>query len=159
MSRTVGVKVSHQEHFLFAFHQETFKLGIFKICDGMMEKLLYQESIHAAYFPFSITFLWWMVLAGFSFERLSTGFCSQVPHSLMPEVLLVLLTLNCRTLNALNSRHMMPRTMCCDSICMVAEVWCCSEHHLWLFDGGLLVEAYTAMYCYRAVISEVAKTT
>ena len=31
--------------------------------------------------------------------------------------------------------------------------------YLWLFDGGLLVEAYTAMYCYRAVISEVAKTT
>ena len=28
-----------------------------------------------------------------------------------------------------------------DSVCTVAEVWCCSEHYLWLFDGGLLLEA------------------
>ena len=27
----------------------------------------------------------------------------------------------------------MPRTMCCDPICAVAEVWCCSEHYLWLW--------------------------
>ena len=30
----------------------------------------------------------------------------------------------------------MPQTMCWDPICTVAEVWCCSEHYLWLFDGG-----------------------
>ena len=54
---------------------------------------------------------------------------------------------------------MMPRTMCCDPICTVAEVWCYSEQYLWLFDGGLLVEVYTAIYYYRAFISEVAKTT
>ena len=53
----------------------------------------------------------------------------------------------------------MPRTICCDPICTVAVVWCFSDHYLWLFDGGFLVEAYTAMYCYRKVISEVAKTT
>ena len=57
------------------------------------------------------------------------------------------------------SRHMMPRTMCCDPICTLAEVCCCSEHYLWHFDGGLLVEVYTTVYCYRVVISEVAKTT
>ena len=49
--------------------------------------------------------------------------------------------------------------MCWDPICTVAEVWCCSEHNLWLFDGSFLLEAHTAMYCYHAVISEVAKTT
>ena len=53
----------------------------------------------------------------------------------------------------------MPQTMCWDPICTVAEVWCGSEHYLWLFHGGLLLEAYTAMYCYCAVISEVATTT
>ena len=49
--------------------------------------------------------------------------------------------------------------MCCDPICTVAEVWCCSEHYLWFFDGDFLLEAYTATYCFRVVISEVAKTT
>ena len=29
--------------------------------------------------------------------------------------------------------------------------------YLWLFDGGFLVEG--AVYCYRAIFSEVAKTT
>ena len=29
----------------------------------------------------------------------------------------------------------MPRTMCLDPICTVAEVWCCSEHYLWQFLG------------------------
>ena len=53
----------------------------------------------------------------------------------------------------------MPRTMCWDPVCTVAEVWCCSQHYLWLFDGSFLVEAYSAAYCYRVVISEVAKTT
>ena len=53
----------------------------------------------------------------------------------------------------------MPQAMCWDPICIVAEVWRYSEHYLWLFDGGFLLEAYTAMYCYRAVFSEVAKTT
>ena len=43
-------------------------------------------------------------------------------------------------------------------VCTVAEVWCCSEHYLWLFDSGFLLEAYTAMYCNCAVIYEVAKT-
>ena len=43
----------------------------------------------------------------------------------------------------------MPQTMCCDPIC--------SEHYLWHFDGGFLLEAYTAVYCYRVVISQVAK--
>ena len=31
----------------------------------------------------------------------------------------------------------MPQTMCWDSVCTVAEVWCCSEHYLWPFDGSL----------------------
>ena len=31
--------------------------------------------------------------------------------------------------------------MCWDSVCTVAEVWCCSENYLWLFDGGFLLEA------------------
>ena len=57
----------------------------------------------------------------------------------------------------------MPRTMCRDPNCTVAEVWCCSEHYLWLFDGSILLDAYTYtlynIHCYRAVISEVAKTT
>ena len=30
-----------------------------------------------------------------------------------------------------------PRNMCWNSISNFAEVWCCSEHYLWLFDGGL----------------------
>ena len=47
--------------------------------------------------------------------------------------------------------------MCRDPICNVAEVWCCSELYLWLFDGGFLVETYTAVYRYRAVFSEVTK--
>ena len=29
----------------------------------------------------------------------------------------------------------------------------------WLFDGGFLVDAKTAVYCYRTIFSEVAKTT
>ena len=29
----------------------------------------------------------------------------------------------------------------------------------WLFDGGFLVEAQAAVYCYRAFFSELAKTT
>ena len=52
----------------------------------------------------------------------------------------------------------MLRAMCCNSICTAAEVWCCSEHYLWISDGGFLLEAYTAVYCYHVVISEVAKT-
>ena len=51
----------------------------------------------------------------------------------------------------------MPQTMCWDPVCTVAEVWCCSEHYLWPFDGSFLLEAYTAVYCHRAVISEVAE--
>ena len=43
------------------------------------------------------------------------------------------------------SGGLMPRTMCRDPICTVAEVWCCSEHYLWLFDSGFLLEAHTAM--------------
>ena len=27
----------------------------------------------------------------------------------------------------------MPWTMCWDPVCTVAEVWCCSEHYLWLW--------------------------
>ena len=27
--------------------------------------------------------------------------------------------------------------MCWGPICTVVEVWCCSEHNLWLFDGSL----------------------
>ena len=53
----------------------------------------------------------------------------------------------------------MPRTMCGDLFCTVAEVWCCSELYLWLSDEGFLLEVYTAVYCCRAVISEIAKTT
>ena len=47
----------------------------------------------------------------------------------------------------------MPRALCRDHICTVAEVWCCSEHYLWLFDCGFTLEAYTAMYCFRVVFS------
>ena len=36
-------------------------------------------------------------------------------------------------------------------ICIIAEVWCCSEHYLWLLEDDFLLEAYTAVYCYRAV--------
>ena len=36
--------------------------------------------------------------------------------------------------------------LCWDPICTVADAWCCSEHYLWLFDGGLLLEPYTAVY-------------
>ena len=52
-----------------------------------------------------------------------------------------------------------PRNMCWDPICNVAESWCCSEHYLWLFDGGLYLNPFTAMYCCRAVVSEDPKTT
>ena len=31
------------------------------------------------------------------------------------------------------SRCLMPRTMCWDPVCTVAEVWCFSEHYLWLW--------------------------
>ena len=34
---------------------------------------------------------------------------------------------------------MLPRTMCSDPVCTVAEVWSYSEHYLWLFDGSFLV--------------------
>ena len=46
----------------------------------------------------------------------------------------------------------MPETICWGPICAVAEVWCCSEHYLWLFDCGFFLGAYTGMYCYHAVI-------
>ena len=49
--------------------------------------------------------------------------------------------------------------MCWDPICTVAEVWCCSEHYLWLFGGGLYLDPFTAVYCCRAVVSEDAKAT
>ena len=49
------------------------------------------------------------------------------------------------------SGGLMPQTMCWDTICTVAEVWCCSEHYQWLFDGGFILEVQTAVYCYRAV--------
>ena len=45
----------------------------------------------------------------------------------------------------------MPQSMCWDPICTVAEVWRCSEHYLWLFVGGFLLEGYTAVYCYCPV--------
>ena len=48
--------------------------------------------------------------------------------------------------------------MCWDPVCNVAEVWCCSEHYLWLFDGNLYLEPFTAVYCCHAVVSEDAKT-
>ena len=52
----------------------------------------------------------------------------------------------------------MPRTMCWGPICTVAEVWCCTEHYLWLYDASFLLEVCTAMYCYRE-FSVVTKTT
>ena len=52
----------------------------------------------------------------------------------------------------------MPQTMCWDPICTDAEVWCCSEHYLWLFGGGLYLDPFTAVYCCRAAVSEVDKT-
>ena len=54
---------------------------------------------------------------------------------------------------------LMPRNMCWDPVSNAAEVWCCSEHYLWLFDGGLYLDPFTAMQCCRAVISEDAKST
>ena len=45
------------------------------------------------------------------------------------------------------------------NVCNVAEVWRCSEHYLWLFDGGLYLDPFTAMYCCCVVVSEDAKTT
>ena len=53
----------------------------------------------------------------------------------------------------------MPRNMCWDPISHVAEVWCCSEHYLWLLMAGLYLDPFTAMYCCRVVVSEDAKTT
>ena len=53
---------------------------------------------------------------------------------------------------------LMPRNMCWDPVSNVAEVWCCSEHYLWLFDGDLYLDPFTAMYCCRAVVSEDAKS-
>ena len=41
----------------------------------------------------------------------------------------------------------------------VAEVWCCSEHYLWLLDGDFYLDPLTAVYCCCAVVSEDAKTT
>ena len=41
---------------------------------------------------------------------------------------------------------------------MFDEVWRCSEHYLWLFDGSLYLDPFTAMYCSCAVVSD-AKTT
>ena len=45
----------------------------------------------------------------------------------------------------------MPRTMCRDPICTFAE-------HYYYFGGGLYLHPFTAMYCCRAVVSEVDKT-
>ena len=54
----------------------------------------------------------------------------------------------------------MAQNMCWDPVCNVAEVWCCSEHYLWLFDGDLYLDTFVAMYCCgRVVVSEDAKTT
>ena len=36
----------------------------------------------------------------------------------------------------------MSRTLSWGPICTVAEAWCCSEHYLWLFNGGFLLEYY-----------------
>ena len=47
--------------------------------------------------------------------------------------------------------------MCWDPVSDVAEVWCCSEHYLWLFDGDLYWDPFAAMYCCCAVVSEDAK--
>ena len=47
--------------------------------------------------------------------------------------------------------------MCWDPVSNVAEVWCCSEHYLWLFDGDLYLDPFTAVYCCCAVVSEDAK--
>ena len=63
------------------------------------------------------------------------------------------------TLQSKVSCCLMPLSMCWDSICTVAEVRRCSQYYLWLFDGGFLLEAYTAVYCYHVVFSEVAKST
>ena len=46
-----------------------------------------------------------------------------------------------------------------DPVPNVAEVWCCSEHYWWLFDGDLYLDPFTAVYCGCAVLSEDAKTT
>ena len=56
------------------------------------------------------------------------------------------------------SEVLMPRTVCRDPICNVAEVWCCSDHHLWLLAGGLYLDPFTAVFCCCAVISEIDKT-
>ena len=33
------------------------------------------------------------------------------------------------------------------------ETGCCSEHHLWVFDGDLYLDPFTAVYCCCAVVS------
>ena len=58
-----------------------------------------------------------------------------------------------------NIKCLMPRNMCWDPVSNVAEVWCCSERYLWLFDGDLYLDPFTAVHCCCAVISEDAKTT
>ena len=40
--------------------------------------------------------------------------------------------------------YLMPWNMCWDPVSNVAEVWCCSEHYLWLFDGDLYLDPFTA---------------
>ena len=58
-----------------------------------------------------------------------------------------------------NIKCLMPWNMCWDPVSNVAEVWCCSEHYLWLFDGNLYLDPFVAVYCYCTVVSEDAKTT
>ena len=48
--------------------------------------------------------------------------------------------------------------MCWDPVSNVAEVWCCSDHYLWLFDGDLYLAPFTAEYCCCAAVSKDAKT-
>ena len=37
--------------------------------------------------------------------------------------------------------------MCWDPVSNVAEVWCCSEHYSWLFDGDLYFYTFHLLQC------------
>ena len=50
---------------------------------------------------------------------------------------------------------LMPRNMSWNPIFNVAEVWCCSEHYLWLFDGGFI---FGPIYC-NVLLSSLCRSS
>ena len=104
---------------------------------------------------------WWRIASASITE------CSRVPHSVIdsqgfPTTSLqlqrwVLFIFSDKAGNDI--KCLMPWNMCWDPVSNVAEVWCCSEHYLWLFDGDLYLDPFAAVYCCCVVVFEDAKTT